>query len=29
VEFETTGEKWLGITIPFIGDIAQEAIVDT
>jgi hypothetical protein len=29
VSFETTGEKWLGITIPFVGDIAGEAIVDT
>lgn len=29
VEFETTGEKWLGITIPFVGDAAQKAVVDT
>ena len=29
VSFETTGEKWLGITIPFVGDTAGEAIVDT
>ena len=29
VGFETTGEKWLGITIPFVGDRPQEAIVDT
>ena len=29
VAFETTGEKWLGITIPFVGDLAQEPVVDT
>jgi hypothetical protein len=29
VSFETTGDKWLGITIPFVGDIAMEAEVDT
>ena len=29
VSFETTGEKWLGITIPFVGDMAQEALVNT
>lgn len=29
VSFETTGEKWLGITIPFVGDEAQEAVIDT
>ena len=29
VSFETTGEKWLGITVPFIGVVAQEAVVDT
>ena len=29
IEFETTGEKWLGITIPFVGDTAQKAVVDT
>lgn len=29
ISFETTGEKWLGITIPFLGDIAHEAVVDT
>jgi hypothetical protein len=28
VSFETTGEKWLGITVPFIGDDAQDAVVD-
>ena len=27
--FETTGEKWLGIQIPFIGEEAQRATVDT
>jgi hypothetical protein len=27
--FETTGKKWLAITIPFRGDRAQEAVVDT
>lgn len=29
VEFETIGDVWLGITIPFVGDIAQKAVVDT
>lgn len=29
VSFETTGDKWLGITVPFIGDTPQEATVDT
>lgn len=29
IAFETTGDKWLGITIPFVGDIAQKATVDT
>ena len=29
VSFETVGERWLGITIPMIGDSAQEAVVDT
>ena len=29
VSFETTGEQWLGITIPFLGDQAQDAIVDS
>jgi hypothetical protein len=29
VGFETTGEKWFGVTIPFVGDRPQEAIVDT
>jgi len=29
ISFETTGDKWLGISIAFIGDTAQEATVDT
>jgi hypothetical protein len=29
ISFETTGEKWLGVTVPFIGDLPQPAIVDT
>jgi len=29
VSFETIGDKWIGIIIPFIGDTAQKAIVDT
>lgn len=29
ISFETTGENWLGITIPFEGDTPQEAVVDT
>jgi len=29
ISFETTGQKWLGITIPFVGESAQEAVVDT
>jgi hypothetical protein len=29
VWFETIGEKWLGITIPFVDDVAGEAEVDT
>ena len=29
VSFETTGENWLGITIPFVSDAAGEAVVDT
>jgi hypothetical protein len=29
VAFETTGEKWLGITIPFVGDTPQDPVVDT
>lgn len=29
ISFETTGDKWLGITIPFVGETAQKATVDT
>lgn len=29
ISFETTGDKWLGITIPFVGDKPEEAVVDT
>lgn len=29
VAFETTGKKWLGITVPFIGNEVQQAVVDT
>lgn len=29
ISFETTGEKWLGIIIPFEGDTPQEPVVDT
>jgi hypothetical protein len=29
VSFETVGERWLGITVPLIGDEAQAAEVDT
>jgi len=29
IMFETTGDKWLGITIPFVGDEPKEAVVDT
>jgi hypothetical protein len=29
IAFETTGEKWLGITVPFVGNVAQEPTVDT
>ena len=29
ISFEAIGDKWLGIVIPFSGDEAQEAIVDT
>ncbi len=29
ISFETTGEKWIGITIPFVGDDPKEAVVDT
>jgi hypothetical protein len=29
VMFETTGAKWLAITIPFVGDVPHRAVVDT
>lgn len=29
VGFETTGDKWLGITVPFLDDVPQTAVVDT
>lgn len=29
ISFETVGERWLAVTVPFIGSIAEEAIVDT
>jgi len=29
ISFETTGDKWLGITIPFTGDVPQDPVVDT
>jgi hypothetical protein len=29
VSFETTGKKWLGITIPFVDNVAGKAEVDT
>lgn len=29
VEFEMTGDVWLGITIPFVDEMAQKAVVDT
>ena len=29
VSFETTGERWLGIVIPFSGDTPNDAVVDT
>ena len=29
VQFETTGAKWLGITIPFVEDSAGDAEIDT
>jgi hypothetical protein len=29
VSFETTGDTWLGISIPFTGDEAGEAVVDS
>jgi hypothetical protein len=29
VSFETTGNKWLGITVPFVGDTVQKTVMDT
>ena len=29
ISFETTGDKWLGIVVPFVGNALQEATVDT
>ncbi len=29
VSFETTGDEWLGITIPFVGNEPKEPVVDT
>ena len=29
ISFEAKGGKWLGILIPFVGDTALEAVVDT
>jgi len=29
ISFETIGDMWLGIEIPFIGETAQQATVDT
>jgi hypothetical protein len=29
ISFETTGEKWLGIVVPFRGGTPQEGVVDT
>ncbi|MCU0694287.1 MAG: hypothetical protein MUF54_23095 [Polyangiaceae bacterium] len=29
VAFETTGERWLGITVPFVGNSPQDPVVDT
>lgn len=29
IAFETTGDKWLGIAVPFVGNSAQEPTVDT
>jgi hypothetical protein len=28
VAFETTGERWLGITVPFVGNSPQDPVVD-
>lgn len=29
ISFETTGSKWLGIMIPFVGDEPQDPVIDT
>jgi hypothetical protein len=29
VGFETVGEKWLGITIPVVGEEPQKPTIDT
>ena len=29
IYFETTGKRWLGITIPFVGVEPKGAVVDT
>jgi len=29
IAFEATGDKWLGIVVPFVGDVPGEATVDT
>jgi hypothetical protein len=29
ISFETTGKRWICITIPFIDNVAQDVIVDT
>ena len=29
ISFESNGDKWLGIVVPFVGDTPQEATVDT
>jgi hypothetical protein len=29
ISFETTGDTWFGISIPFVDDVAQKASVDT
>lgn len=29
IMFETTGDKWLAFTVPFIGDVVQPVVVDS
>jgi hypothetical protein len=29
VTFETRGDKWPGVTIPFVGELPQDPVVDT